>query len=380
MKRFGVQPNKKSNSVYIFSPFFEENAGYHWRAVKWKEILQQHGFQTTIGSAISKDEFYSLYPKQSIKFQRIFLKRRFQQVLDSRKFETVIVRREMLLYNDYGNLFLEKLLLHFHPEAILDFDDDIAAAKNQPKAIKNRFGKIMRENGNKFNESLQLFRNFIPATSFLKSRLKSQNLNVKETDICVIPTCIDYNKHAPKIYDNGKPIITFGWIGNSGNYFLLDEILPELEKLSGEFNFELLVVGGKEYTREVSFPIRFKKWSLQTEIKDLKEIDLGLMPLKNDKVSEGKAGFKLIQYMALGIVSLASNVTVNKEIIPNKQTGFLVQNNWFDILKQAFDSKDNWPKIGENARKHVLRKYSYEANQESYLKFIQHVQLKSKIT
>ena len=47
------------------------------------------------------------------------------------------------------------------------------------------------------------------------------------------------------------------------------------------------------------------------------------MPLPSDKWSEGKCGFKLIQYMALGIPAVASPVGVNSIIIEPGINGYL---------------------------------------------------------
>ncbi len=380
VKTFSTKTAKRKNSVYYFSTFFPENAGSQWRVQKWCDALQEHHFETHIGYATTKDEFYSLYPDQSIQFQKNYLKRRFKQILESRDYEIVIVRRELLLFNDYGGLFILKLLLHFHPQAILDFDDDIAASKNQPKEITHPYAKLMLENGNQFNDSLKMHLNFITGTDFLKKLVLEQNILVNEENICVIPTCVDYEKYTPKVYDSEKSVITLGWVGSDGNYPLLDEIIGDIEDLSKEFQIELLVIGGQEYVRKTNFPIHFYPWSLETEIEHIKKIDLGLMPLDQSKVSEGKAGFKLIQYMALGIVSIGSEIAFNKEIIPSSHHGYLVEDDWFSELKNALQNIKKFPEIGQNGRQHVLSKYTFTANEEKYLSFIRQVQQKSQVS
>jgi hypothetical protein len=140
----------KKNSILYFAAFFPTNAGYHWRVSEWQKRLIASGFDVVVFSASKQTDFTEKSTIQHIFFLIRFGFKRFGQVVRSRHFETVIVRRELLIYNDYGNLFLEKLLLKFHPNALLDIDDDLSAAKNQPKTVTHLFGKICLENGDKF--------------------------------------------------------------------------------------------------------------------------------------------------------------------------------------------------------------------------------------
>lgn len=380
IRKFSKKTPKKKDSIYFFAQFFPDNAGYHWRVYQWSQVLQKNGFFVKIGVATSKTELQTLYPNKSIRFQKKFIKRRFKQILESRKFEVVIVRRELLMYNDYGDLFMLKLLLHFHPQAILDFDDDISAAKNQPKQIVHPFAKLMLENGDNFRDALKMMANFMTGTEFLKQLVLKTNIHIHPDSICSIPTCVNYENYKPKVYPPQKGTITLGWLGSDGNYPLLDMILNDLERLSREVRIELIVIGGEEYSRKTNFPILFYPWSLETEIEHILKMDLGLMPLDKSTVSDGKAGFKLIQYMALGVVSLASAITVNKEIIPNSNCGFLVEDDWYSALKTAIENFPNFNEIGANARKHVINNYSFAANEEKYLSFIQKVQQKSTLS
>ena len=79
------------------------------------------------------------------------IRKRFKQCLYARKFHAVVVRRELLMFNDYGNLFMDKFTKIIKCNS--DFDDDIKRSKQQPREIKSFYGKILQENGNKFNDS-----------------------------------------------------------------------------------------------------------------------------------------------------------------------------------------------------------------------------------
>lgn len=370
-----IKSKKKKNSVLYLAAFFPENAGYHWRVHKWREELEKKGYKVGVLSALNETEFKTLLSQNQFKFLITFLRRRFWHIIHSRNYETVIVRREILLFNDYGNLFLEKLLLKFHPKAILDFDDDISAAKEQPKIITNWYGKLMNENGNKFNDTLRLYSYFMVASNYLKKKVLSENKNIDDNNISVIPTCVDYNIHNPKEYPNNQNNITFGWIGGDYNYHLLDPIWPLLNELSQQFTFSFIIIGGSPITVETKFPLHFIKWSIDTEVESLKKIDIGIMPLTNDLESKGKGGFKLLQYMGLGIVSIASPVTINTEIIEHSRNSFLANdiNDWRRILIDILSNKVELSKIGKAARETVEKKFSFQGNKKNYCQFINHI-------
>ncbi len=366
---------RKKGQILYLAAFYPENSGYHWRAKKWASEFEQNGFSITILNALNENEFKQLYKENFNLFLIQFLRRRFKQIIQSRKYETVIVQRELLIFNDYGNLFLEKFLLKIHPNAILDFDDDLSAAKNQPKEITNWFGKIMLENGDKFNSTLKMYKHFIVASAYLKNRVIEQNLNITPENICVIPTCVDYDEYPIKDYSTLKKNITLGWIGGDHNYYLLDLLLPILDKLSENYSFKLLVIGGSPYNRQTKFVSEFRKWNLNSEVQDLNSIDIGLMPLTDDAESRGKGGFKLIQYMGLGIVSIAAPITINKEIITHGYDSFLAMSGeeWESTLEKILKGEVDLIEMGKNARQKIERNYTFNAKKKKYIEFIERV-------
>lgn len=119
------------NSILYLENFPIENSGYQYRAKKWANLLNNKGINCEVLTILeSKTDFDNAVKKETFsKFLLRSIKIRYKQCLYAREFETVIVRRELLFQNDYGNLFMEKFLLKIHPNVILDFDNDISAAK-----------------------------------------------------------------------------------------------------------------------------------------------------------------------------------------------------------------------------------------------------------
>lgn len=360
-----------THTILYLEAFYPENSGYHWRAFKWAEELKNEGYPVDIFHALNKDEFND-YSNSPSRFMVRFLRKRFWQVVKARNYETVIVRRELLLFNDYGNLFLEKLLRKLCNNLILDFDDDLAASKKQPKEINSLYAKLMLENGNSFRESFKYYDKFIVASDYLKEYvLKYRNIN--EDEICVIPTCVDYDKYPAKVYDfEDDHVFTLGWIGGDHNYPLLQNIIPILNELAQSHHFQLLVIGGKPFRTDAQFKIINKQWSLDTEVENLYKIDVGLMPLDTSERSKGKGGFKLIQYMGLGIVSVAQDVTINSDICENEVDSFLYNTDkeLCKKLKRILKKEINLNEMGRYAKEKITNHFSISQNKQKYIKLI----------
>lgn len=369
-----IKIKNKKGVLYLDSFPFNKSSGHKYRVKTWIEILQEKKIPSkAITHVKNAQKFFKLIePEHLSYFISIALVKRFFQLFKCYHYQTIIVRRELLLFNDYGKLFMDKLLVKMHPNVILDFDDDIAAAKKQPKRITSFLGKLLLEDGNKFNNSLRLYNKFIVASEYLKEKVLDENKNIVENEVIVIPTCVDYNKYPIKKYPDKSEKISFGWIGGNHNYFLLEKLIPIFNTIADKYSFKLIIIGGKEFKKECNFETEFIPWSIETEINSLYKIDIGLMPLENNEISKGKGGFKLIQYMGLGIVSVASAVTINCEIIEHGVNSFLIfdDNEWGKVFVKILENKVDLKAMGYNARKQIEQKYTFDANKDKYLKFV----------
>ncbi len=106
-----------------------------------------------------------------------------------------------------------------------------------------------------------------------------------------------------------------------------------------------------------------------TEVDDLNEFDIGIMPLPDDEWTKGKCALKGLQYMALQIPTVMSPVGVNNEIIIQGENGYLCSTNeeWFAALSLLIDDAALRSKTGIAARHTVEQKFSIVAQENSYL-------------
>ncbi len=360
---------KTKFDILYLEVFPEDGAGFNYRAKKWMELLEHTGATVDARFLVrqSADFFQQTKDSNLQKFLLDSMRIRKRQIIESRQYRIVIVRRSLLLYNNYGNLFFEKLLKAAHPNRLLDIDDDTLVVE----AKKNVFSRIMCERHDHFYRSFQYYNGFITGSNYLKE-LVLEKRDQQETCILVVPTCVDYDKYPTKVYSETSPLV-FGWIGGNHNLYQLKSIIPALNTLYETQNFELRVIAGvTSYDFNAKFPVHFIPFDLNTEVEELKKIDIGLMPLEDSITTRGKCGFKLIQYMGLGIPGIASAITVNTEIITDGENGWLVNTpeEWLDKLKTICDERSRLGQIGLKARATIEDRYSFKAHFEAYRTFL----------
>ena len=199
---------------------------------------------------------------------------------------------------------------------------------------------------------------------FLKEYASNYNSNVH-----LLPTSIDtelvHNK--VKQYDSSKKMV-IGWTGTHSTIEYLHEFIPFFHEMEKQFDFEFLVISNQNPEFDLK-SFRFIKWNKETEIEDLLKIDVGIMPLKDDQWAEGKCGFKILQYMALGIIPVASPVGVNKTIIINGENGFLCddRDQWNKVLTKLSNSS-HLEGFLENVISTIAKKYSVKSNKVMFLR------------
>ena len=128
------------------------------------------------------------------------------------------------------------------------------------------------------------------------------------TNVTVIPTTIDLARYkiVPKPRNEDVPVI--GWTGTFSTVPYLDLLRDVFRELARRRRFKLRVVG-VPYAID-GLPFETVPWRSETEADDLRPLDIGVMPLTNDRWSQGKCGCKALQYMALGVPAVCSPKSV----------------------------------------------------------------------
>jgi glycosyltransferase involved in cell wall biosynthesis len=188
--------------------------------------------------------------------------------------------------------------------------------------------------------------------------------------VFINPTTIDTEQlHNPDLYSTSRQReITIGWTGSHSTLKYLIEIKEPLRQIINEFRgIQLLVIADRPPTW--TLPSKFIPWNAATEIQDLMQTDIGIMPLPDDEWAKGKCGFKALQYMSLNIPAVASSVGVNTTIIEHGVNGFLTNDvhDWYRYLKKLIEDESLRRKIGKQGRKTVIERYSITTNSALFL-------------
>lgn len=155
--------------------------------------------------------------------------------------------------------------------------------------------------------------------------------------------------------------VVLGWIGSPSTTPYLRVLEPVLRELSTRFPIALHVIGAAPFTMQ-GVVVRQFPWTLASELQELAKFDIGLMPLSDDPWSRGKGGYKILQYMAMGIPTVASPVGINRDLIRDGETGLLAADEpaWADALGRLIADKGDRTRMGTAARADVVGRFSLD--------------------
>jgi hypothetical protein len=179
----------------------------------------------------------------------------------------------------------------------------------------------------------------------------------------IVPTVVDTETYRPRaVSAGGATPTTIGWIGSPSTWAYVTPLAPLLQNLvaNRQAAFRAIGVGAQSKTIE---EFEFVDWTLESEVDEIRRIDIGIMPLTDDPWSRGKCGYKLIQYMACGLPVVASPVGVNAKIVRHGENGFLAStaDEWQGALAQLIADPQLRARMGAAGRALVTKEYSLNA-------------------
>lgn len=338
-----------------------------YRIEQYLPYLDSKGIKYDYAFLLDEEMDASFYAQGHYLAKGIIVFRSFFKLLNitfikSNRYHTVFVQREAFML---GTAFFEKQIAK-RAKLVFDFDDSIWMANVSAANAKLAFLK----NPQKTEQIIEVADHTIVGNSFLAAYASQFSKKVS-----IIPTCVDTDEYHRTIKfeakDDGR--VCVGWSGSQTtieHFKLLEPVLLKLkEKYKEKIYFK--VIGSPNYKNDL-LNIVGVKWIKETEIHELEEIDIGVMPLPKDEWSKGKCGLKALVYMSMEIPAVVENHGVNNEIIQNEKDGLLCSSDeeWIEKLSFLIENESKRKEIGVNGRQRVLAKYSILANQDNFLKLV----------
>ncbi len=287
-----------------------------------------------------------LFPKSS--FKRISL---FRQCSD---YDLIIIQKKLLGILDI------KILKYYAKAIAYDFDDAVYlkdAGCSLPESCY-----ISKKREKLFKRTINSAKIIIPANQELYNATNMMLPAKNQKSITIVPSPVETEEIPIKTEYSLSSTPVIGWVGSRTSLIYLKYILPALQKIQANVNFELRIVADQA-PKLNGINVNLIPWKLKTQYNEIIKFDIGIMPLSEDPYSRGKSAYKLLQYMAAAVPSVCSPVGMNKELSDSGTACLAAKDNdefTSTILKLLMDESLR-RKLGKNARKLVIEKYSIEA-------------------
>jgi glycosyltransferase involved in cell wall biosynthesis len=352
-----------SAKVLLLLPYPLHTApSQRFRIEAYFPLMQQHGIVIKAQPFFNEKAWSRLYKpgyfiSKSLDVGKGFIKRLWAVIFLVHKYDFVLVHREA---SPIGPPIFEWIVTKiWRKKLVFDFDDAIwIPAISEQNKIANSIKCFW-----KTKWICKWAYKVTAGNNYLANYASQFNANVT-----ILPTVVDTQNRYRTLVNQSihKPAI--GWTGSHSTMKYLDLIIPVLKQLEKEKEFDFYVISNKEPEFQLQ-SLKFIKWTEETEIEDLSKINIGLMPLESDRWSEGKCGFKIIQYLALGIPALATPVGVNKNIIDDHINGFLCydQESWYNSISLLLEEEHIRNQMGKKGREKIAREFSIQANADLFL-------------
>jgi len=330
LPRFGQQGASSRMRFLQFLPWFESAA---------IEYVVSPLFDDAMLLRKYRHDGYSLLDLLSAYWRRV------RALMGVHQFDLVWIEKEAL---PWFPAWFERWLLRRVPYA-LDFDDAIFHNYDL-----HRFAWVRRVYGRRIDRLMEGARLVIAGNRYLAGRATAAGARQVE----VVPTVVDLARYpAKQTYPVAtKPRIV--WIGSPSTVQYLLELAEPFGVLAKRQPFTLRVIGGGEITMP-GVDVESLPWSADTEAAEIADCDVGIMPLRDTPWEQGKCAYKLIQYMACGLPTVASPVGANRDVVIEGVTGFFANtaSDWVEKMDLLICAAVLRQRLGQAGRARVAADY-----------------------
>jgi glycosyltransferase involved in cell wall biosynthesis len=317
----------------------DTNASSRHRALQYFPYLRQHGVQPIACRPVPEAVYQRLVerggraPWSKPGFYGLFLACRVLDVLRANPDDVVVIQRDLF---PFGPPLLERLLARRSARLVYDTDDATylrpAFTPSTPFQRLRRFDKVA--------EVASHARWVSVATEPIAAWARQHNRNVS-----VVPMAVDlaeYDRVRPPTHSASERVV-LGWAGTAGGLRYLEALAPVLRDLSARKSIVVRVISGG--FRDVCLPgvpVEARPWQARTALAEMKDFDIGLVPLDDTPFEQAKFPFKLLQYLALGVPAVSARIGVACDVVEHGRSGLLAgsPDEWRAGLETLIDDAD----------------------------------------
>ncbi len=259
------------------------------------------------------------------------------------KTDVVFVQRKRL------PLYVLVLLRRMGNKIVYDFDDAVMFKNSlSPDPYSKR--RMMS-----FKRMLRFTHLVIAGNGFLKEEAEKYHGRVR-----VLPTPVDGERYKEKTYTE-RDTVNIGWIGDHGSIHYMESYKDVWEELGARFGKRVaLTIICDTFIDTARIETRKVQWTYDREIDDLSGLDIGVMPLFDDLWSRGKCGFKIIQYLGVGVPVVCTPVGINKDVVEDGVSGFFAsaKEEWVEKLSTLIGDGAMRTRMGKAGRRRIMEGYT----------------------
>lgn len=340
--------------------------GQRLKYEQYFDIFEENGYDITV-SPFMTGRFQKIVYQKGGYLEKIFwtIAGYFKRVFDLFRIRNYDVVYVFLWVAPFAPPIFEKLTRRLAKKMVYDIDDLVFL---NPPSSANPLIHYLRSPKNHIS-LMKSADHVITCTPYLDQFVRKYNQHTTD-----ISSTINTDVYKRKRDYNVKEKFVIGWSGShstSKYLHLLDEIFRDLAK---EYSFKLLVMGDPGFNLD-GVEVEALPWKEEYEVDVISRFDIGVYPLPDEEWVLGKSGLKALQYMALGIPTVATDIGTIHRIIRNGENGFLVSSDkqWKQTITSLIKDQYLRERTGKKASLTVEEFYSINANKEKYLSILNHL-------
>ncbi len=339
----------------LFLPKYPRmGASSRLRTYQFIQQWEKSGYEVEVSSFFNDSYLKSVYSHRRPSIWNVLgcYFRRFKVLLSTNKYDLIWIEKEAFPFlPSYAEWLLNKLGKGY----VVDYDDAVFHNYDQ-----HAHWLVRTWMGNKIEWVMRNARLVSAGNMYLQEYA----LDAGAKQMMILPTVIPLSNYPLKTTTT-RSRIRIGWIGSPTTLKYLASLAPMFQNLGKSYAIELLVINAPDVQiPEMGVPTHLIPWVEEKEGEMISEMDIGIMPLPDDKWERGKCAYKLIQYMACGLPVVASPVGMNKAVVRHGENGFLADTHaeWHHYLGQLITDPLLRTKMGKVGRALIEKEYTIELN------------------